>query len=97
MGRPPKGQIVGKRENFATRITSEMRQSLDAEAERTGRSVSQVAELWLERGRLGCTQDKLLMERAEQAKGFNDLWNKRHDFAPSSPFDARTLNTYSCE
>ncbi|MGI9169207.1 MAG: hypothetical protein ACR2FH_03405, partial [Caulobacteraceae bacterium] len=47
-GRPPKGPMSGKGANFATRITAKMRAALDDEAEATGRSVSQVAEMWLE-------------------------------------------------
>lgn len=50
-GRPPKGPMQGKGYNFATRITAETRAALDAEASRTGRSLSQVAELWLEQAR----------------------------------------------
>lgn len=51
-GRPPKGPMQGKGFNFATRVTAETRAALEAEAQRTGRSMSQVAELWLERGRI---------------------------------------------
>jgi hypothetical protein len=42
--------MQGKGSNFATRITAETRAALEAEAERTGRSKSQVAEIWLEVG-----------------------------------------------
>jgi hypothetical protein len=49
-GRPPKPPMQGKGSNFATRITAETRAALEAEAERTGRSKSQVAEIWLELG-----------------------------------------------
>lgn len=49
-GRPPKGPMSGKGSNFATRITAKMRAALDDEAEATGRSVSQIAELWLAEG-----------------------------------------------
>jgi hypothetical protein len=38
----------GKRSVLNARITGEMRAALKAEAERTGRSLSAVAELWLE-------------------------------------------------
>lgn len=56
LGRPPKGPISGKRATVATRITIETRRALDAEAERTGRSVSQVAEIWLDEARKGHAQ-----------------------------------------
>jgi hypothetical protein len=38
---------------LATRITADTRQALEAEAERTGRSISQVAEIWLDEARKG--------------------------------------------
>lgn len=47
-GRKPKGPIREKRENFSTRITGQMRDALENEAQATGQSISQVAErlLW---------------------------------------------------
>jgi hypothetical protein len=47
-GRPPMGPKSGKGATLATRITVETRAAIEQEAERTGRSISQVAELWLE-------------------------------------------------
>lgn len=52
-GRPPQGPKSGKGATLATRITAETRQAIEAEAERTGRSISQVVELWLEDARKG--------------------------------------------
>lgn len=52
-GRPPKGPKSGKGHTLTTRITAETREALEAEAERTGRSISQVAEIWIEDGRKG--------------------------------------------
>jgi hypothetical protein len=43
-GRKPKGEFVGKSSAFSTRITPELRAALDAESERTGKSVSQIVE-----------------------------------------------------
>jgi hypothetical protein len=43
-GRKPSGSIKGKVEAFSTRITPETRQALEAEAESSGQSISQVAE-----------------------------------------------------
>jgi hypothetical protein len=45
------GPRGGKGATMATRITREMRAALEAEAERSGRSIGQVAELWLEEAR----------------------------------------------
>ena len=42
----------GKGYTLTARITAETRQALEDEAERTGRSISQVAERWIEGGRL---------------------------------------------
>jgi hypothetical protein len=43
-GRKPKGPIANKRAAFATRITADTRQWLEAEARKRGWSLSQVAE-----------------------------------------------------
>jgi hypothetical protein len=43
-GRHPQGPVAAKRSTFATRITVETREWLEAEAERLGWSLSQVAE-----------------------------------------------------
>lgn len=43
-GRKPKGDFAGKSSAFSTRITPELRAALDAESERTGKSVSQIVE-----------------------------------------------------
>lgn len=43
-GRKPKGEIKGKSSAFSTRITPELRAKLDAESERTGKSISQIVE-----------------------------------------------------
>lgn len=56
-GRPPLPPEQGKRASYATRTTPQMRAALEAEAARTGRSVSEVAERWLEQGR---TVDRLM-------------------------------------
>jgi hypothetical protein len=52
IGRPPKQGTVGPRGGkgftMTARITGETRAALEAEAERTGRTIGQVAELWLE-------------------------------------------------
>lgn len=47
-GRPAMGPKTGKGSAFATRITPETRALLDAEADASGQSISQVAEQWLE-------------------------------------------------
>lgn len=43
-GRKPKGEYAGKSAVFSTRITPDLRAMLEEEAERTGRSISQVVE-----------------------------------------------------
>jgi hypothetical protein len=50
-GRPPKGPKSGKDATLATRITAATRQALDEEAARSGLSLSQVVELWLDEAR----------------------------------------------
>jgi hypothetical protein len=50
-GRPALGPISDKGSNFATRISAAMRLALETEAVRTGRSKSQIGEIWLEEGR----------------------------------------------
>lgn len=55
-GRPPLGPKSGKGATLATRITAETRQALDEEASRTGRSISQVVEIWLDEARRGRAQ-----------------------------------------
>ena len=74
-GRPPQGPKSGKGHVLTTRITAETRAALEAEAERTGRSISQVAEIWLDdarngradlRGLLGGTQLAASIERLVQ-------------------------------
>ena len=52
-GRPAMGPKSGKGAVLTTRITAETRAALEAEAERTGRSISQVTEIWLEEARQG--------------------------------------------
>ncbi|HEY1878491.1 MAG TPA: ribbon-helix-helix protein, CopG family [Caulobacteraceae bacterium] len=47
--RPPK---KGKGSSIQARVTQDVRDEIDAEAERTGRSVSQVVEVAIERGRI---------------------------------------------
>ena len=60
-GRPPKGPKAGKTATLATRITAETRAAIEAEAERTGRSISQVTEIWLDEARKGrAAVDQLL-------------------------------------
>ncbi len=67
-GRPPRGPKSGKGATLATRITAETRRALDAEAERTGRSVSQVVEIFLERAIAGSTYlDRLTSKPAMMA------------------------------
>lgn len=55
IGRPRKPSTVGpkggKGHTMTARITGDMRESLEDEARRTGRSIGQVAELWMEKGR----------------------------------------------
>jgi len=60
-GRPPQGPKSGKGATLATRITLETREALDEEAARTGRSVSQVAEIWLDEARHGRAQYNQLL------------------------------------
>jgi hypothetical protein len=43
-GRKPRGPIHGKTETFSTRISAETRGALERESNRTGQSISQVAE-----------------------------------------------------
>jgi hypothetical protein len=49
--REAKAPKSGKGSAILARVTQELRQAIDAEAERTGRSISQVVELWLEQAR----------------------------------------------
>lgn len=51
-GRPPLAPGKAKRASYATRTTPAMREAINREAERSGRSVSEVAERWLELGRV---------------------------------------------
>ena len=53
--KPPKS---GKGSALQARITDDMRKSIEAEADRTGRSLSQVAELWLEFGRAAWAENQ---------------------------------------
>lgn len=46
---------------FTSRITREMRQALGDEAARTGRTVAQVAEQWLEAGRFSMAYQRLVL------------------------------------
>jgi TraY domain-containing protein len=48
-GRPPMPQTEGKRAVIALRVTAEMKRSLQEAADKSGRSLSQEAELRLER------------------------------------------------
>lgn len=57
----PKGPIRGKSANLATRITPETREALEREAVRSGRSLSQVAELWLELARQGKASEEAML------------------------------------
>jgi hypothetical protein len=49
-GRKAQGPITGKTSTFSTRITDETRGALEAEAEASGQSISQVAERLLQLG-----------------------------------------------
>jgi hypothetical protein len=60
----PKG---GKGSVFTTRITYETRKALEDEAERTGRTIGDVAERWLERGRETSGQDAVPLTHPELA------------------------------
>lgn len=44
---PRSRKARGKSAMLCLRVTAEMRQRIEAEVERTGRSISQVAELWI--------------------------------------------------
>ncbi len=73
-GRPPQGPKSGKGATFTTRITAATRDALADEAERTGRSVSQVAEIWLDEARNGRAQyHQLLGGTPELAAGIEKL------------------------
>lgn len=56
-----------KSATVATRVTAELREAMDRESERTGRSLSAVCEVWLERGRLACALDRKVVEAADHA------------------------------
>lgn len=55
--RKPKG---GKGAVMTARITHELRAALEEEAERTGRTLAQVAELWMELGRARAIEQRAL-------------------------------------
>jgi hypothetical protein len=88
----------GKGHTFATRITSETYDALKIEGERTGRSMSQVAELWLEQARTGQAQlhdllgglevASIMKEMAAAAHAAQDLFGP-----PSSSLAARAAIT----
>ena len=64
-GRPitetPKAGVGGKGRVITINVSLEMREALEAEAERTGRPMSQIAERWMEDARRGRAQyDQLL-------------------------------------
>ena len=50
-GRRPQGPKSGKGHVLTTRITAETRTALEEEVTKSGRSLSQVAELWIEQAR----------------------------------------------
>jgi hypothetical protein len=66
-GRPPKGDGPrgGKGSALTTRVSNEMRQALDIEAARSGRSIGQVVEHWLERGRLLSAMEDAIIKFGE--------------------------------
>lgn len=66
----PKG---GKGYQLGARITQELREALDAEASRTGRSLSQVVELWLEDARKGRASAEEQMGGREVAPVFRAM------------------------
>lgn len=66
---PTKARKHLKTHPLQARITEELRGALEAEAERTGRSLSQVAELWMERARLGRASANALLSDAQDADG----------------------------
>lgn len=49
LGRPPKAPTPGKRVALGLKVTSEIKQRLDEEARKSGRTQSQQAELMIER------------------------------------------------
>jgi hypothetical protein len=49
LGRPPKAPTPGKRVSLGLKVTSEIKQRLDEEARKHGRTQSQQAELMIER------------------------------------------------
>jgi predicted transcriptional regulator len=49
LGRPPKEATPGKRVSLGLKVTPEIKQRIDEEARRTGRTQSQQAELMIER------------------------------------------------
>lgn len=65
IGRPRQSGTVGPRGGkgftMTARITAETRAALEAEAERTGRSIGQVAELWIEKGRFWAALEKKVL------------------------------------
>lgn len=55
-----------KKHTLAARITQETRDALEREAERTGRSMSQVAEAWIEKGRFLQAYERAVLERGDR-------------------------------
>ena len=49
LGRPPKAPTPGKRVSLGLKVTSEIKQRLDEEARKSGRTQSQQAELMIDR------------------------------------------------
>lgn len=94
--RKPKG---GKGSQLSANITEELRAALEAEAERTGRSLSQVAELWMELGRARAIEQRALetnlaahedlVRRYETLAQALRECGLTQDWAPNVPLDAR--------
>jgi predicted transcriptional regulator len=77
LGRPPKAPTPGKRVALGLKVTSEIKQRLDEEARKNGRTQSQQAELMIERsfaqeeafGAAGMRQLAILMASAFWSAG----------------------------
>lgn len=96
---PTKARKHLKTHPLQARITEELRGALEAEAERTGRSLSQVAELWMELGRARAIEQRALetnlaahedlvrryetLAQALRECGLTQGW------APNAPFDIK--------
>jgi hypothetical protein len=88
-GRPPKGPKSGKGATLATRITAETRAAIEAEAEHTGRSISQVTEIWLDEARIGRANYQAMLGGTQLASAIEKLVELARSVEQTVPAELR--------